>query len=257
MSLRVFKENFVERLRGTVRDNLRRYKSQKPWTDDVPGGKSGWLSTEVAPQEKLDLRLPVGEDLKDLENAIIVHRALQQLTPVQARDPRLWTRLTHVECWDYMRARWDIERNGSDQDKAEKFIVRRYFVASNESRALVRNGLARLWWYGYLSHDANRKNPYELTGVLLSSLDITQTILERSLGRVPAVNHGFLEFLLLHKAELIGPGDDKRLRVRQLAKYLNLIGGVTLLDCLTKSEVMSQLQKEFDRIMAEQKALTT
>jgi hypothetical protein len=36
-----------------------------------------------------------------------------------------------------------------------------------------------------------------------------------------------------------------------LAKYLNLIGGVTLLDCLTKSEVMSQLQKEFDRIMAE------
>jgi len=246
--LLIFRDNFVDRLRGSIRDNLRRYRAKDAWIDDIQGGLAASIQTTVEPASKLQLRHPDGDDLKDLENAILVHGALSSLTPVQARDPRLWACLTHVECWSYMRARWGIERFGGDASKTERFVLSRYFIARNESRALLRNGMARLWWYGYLTHDANRKNPYELTGVLLSTLDITQQILERSLGRVPQVNSGFLEFLLRNKKELIGPGDDKRVKVRHLAKHLNLVGGVTLLDCLGKSEVLEVLDHEFDRI---------
>lgn len=59
-----------------------------------------------------------------------------------------------------------------------RFIEARYFVAQNEGRALLRNGIARLWWVAHLSHDATRNNPYELTAALLYTLDITQQILE-------------------------------------------------------------------------------
>lgn len=152
-----------------------------------------------------------------------------------------------------MRSRWDIERTDTDHEKAAKFVVSRYFIANNESRALMRNGLARLWWIGHLTYDPDRENPYALTEVLLSSLDIAQTILERNLGRARDVTHGILEFLQENKGDLIGPGDVKRLRVRRLVKSLNLIGGVTLLDCLSKPDVKKYLRMDFERIMAEER----
>lgn len=248
MTLLIFRENFVSKLRTSVRDNLRRYEQAQSWIEDLPGGSSSSIETAVAPLQDFELRAPEGEDLKDIENAIHMHTALSFLTPLQARDPRLWARLTHVECWSYMRERWDVERFRGDAGKSERFIISRYFVAQNQSRALLRNGLARLWWYGHLTHDKERDNPYELTGVLLSTLDITQQILERSLGRVPHVTIGFLEFLLRNKKKLLGQGDDKRIRIRHLAKHLNLHGGVTLLDCLNKTEIVELLEDEFGRI---------
>lgn len=251
MSLRILRENFVNRLRGSIGENLQRYRSDKPWIELLPGGASSSIDTTVEPAEELNLREPDGDDLKDIENAIHLHRSLSFLTPLQARDPRLWTRLAHVECWDYMRKRWDVERFGHDKGKIERFILSRYFVAQNQSRALLRNGLARLWWYGHVTYDSERQNPYELTRVLLSTLDITQQILERSLGRIPHVTTGFLEFLLLNKTKLLGPGDKKRVYIRQLAKYLNLRGGITLLDSLSKNDVAGFLEEDFSRIEAD------
>ena len=149
-----------------------------------------------------------------------------------------------------MRRRWGIERYSNDVGKIGRFIVTRYFVAQNQSRALLRNGIARLWWYAKITHDPERKNPFELTAVLLDQLDITQQILERNLGRVPQVTTGFLEFLLRHRVELLGAGDGKRARIRHLAKQLNLYGGITLLDCLSTTEISSFLEAEYARILA-------
>jgi len=173
---------------------------------------------------------------------------LRSLTPLQARDPRVWARLCHVECWDYMRARWPIEKFIPDQQKASRFVLARYFVSQSQSRALLRNGIARLWWTAQVSYDAERSNPYELTAVLLSSLDITQQILERGLGRAPNVIQAFLDFLLRNKSELLSGGNKNRVRIREVTKFLNLYGGVSILDCLSKSDIMNVLEKEFARM---------
>lgn len=142
------------------------------------------------------------------------------------------------------------QRYSNDPGKVERFVVSRYFVAQNQSRALLRNGIARLWWYAKITHDPDRKNPYELTGVLLDQLDITQQILERNLGRAQRVTTGFLEFLLRHKKELLGSGDAKRGQIRHLAKHLNLCGGTTLLDCLDRTDIIAVLEEEYGRITA-------
>ena len=59
---------------------------------------------------------------------------------------------------------------------------------------------------------------------------------------------GFLEFLLRNKNKLLGPGDAKRVRIRELAKHLNLRGGITLLDSLSKTDVLELLDNGSARI---------
>ena len=86
--------------------------------------------------------------------------------------------------------------------------------------------------------------------MLLDQLDITQQILERNLGRAPQVTTGFLEFLLRHRQELLGSGDVKRAQIRHLAKHLNLYGGTTLLDCLSRTDIISVLEDEYASITA-------
>jgi hypothetical protein len=255
MEIHVLRESFVDRLRNSIRDNVRKYKYDESWVEEFANGGSWEFNSHLKPEEELKLLNPSNNDLKDLENSIRLYKALSFLTPVQARDPRLWTRLAHVEFWPYMRKRWEVERYGSDIPKVERFILSRYFVGQNQSRSLLRNGIARLWWYGRITHDPDRKNPFELTGVLLDQLDITQQILERNLGRSRHVTTGFLEFLSRHRNELLGSGDGKRAKVRHLAKQLNLYGGITLLDCLGQTEIIAFLEDEFERLTNDPSAL--
>jgi Family of unknown function (DUF6339) len=113
----------------------------------------------------------------------------------------------------------------------------------------LRNGVARLWWSAKVSHDPARDNPYELTAVLLSTLDITQQILERGIGRAPEVRMGFLQFLNRHKDLLLTGGDKNRLRIRRLAKFMNMHGGVCILDSLTQAQIMALLEAELACIL--------
>jgi Family of unknown function (DUF6339) len=76
----------------------------------------------------------------------------------------------------------------------EQLRSQRYFVPQSQSRALLRNGVARLWWTAHVSFDPERANNYELTGTLLARLDITQQILERNMGRAPSVLKRFPSF---------------------------------------------------------------
>jgi len=252
-TVKILTESFVARLRRTVSGHLDWYAGDEPFAEDLASGGKWDISTSLEPQlpagNQLSslLLLPVDGDLKDTENAVRLHRAFANLTPVQARDPRLWTRFTHVEFWRYMRARWPVERYMEDTLKAERYVEGRYFVPRSEGRALLRNGMARLWWYAYLTHDDTRANPYELTGVLLNTLDITQQILERSLGRCRSVLVAFLEFLLQNPS-LLERGEANRAAIRSLAKSLNLFGGVAVLDTLTPGIIKSHLNAELHRV---------
>ena len=244
MPLDLFRNAHVRQLRDGVPANLGRYAEPKPWADRKPGADRIVFKAALEPAAPLKLELPAGGDLKDLENAQIVHRAFPNLTPLQARDRRLWTRLTHVECWAYMRKRWDVPAQTGDDAKRQRYVLARYFVPQSQSRALLRNGVARRWWYAHLTHDPGRADPYELTEVLLDSLDTAQQVLERNLGRARPVRTGFLDFLLANSERLGSSSGQKRASIRRLAKALNLRGGVTLLDCLDAREVMAILDGE-------------
>ncbi len=257
--LRIFYESFSNRLQRSIPEHLGRYQIAKSWAEEFAGRDKWDLPANV----KLSLpdHKPFGEllmdpsqgNLMDLENSVRLHKAMSGLTPIQARDPRLWTRLAHVEFWSYMRKRWPIEKRLADKKRAEIYIKERYYIAASNGRALLRNGIARLWWYSYLTYDERRDNQYELTAILLKNLDITQTILERSMGRSRVVLVGFLEFLMENPTLLEG-GDENRGIIRSLAIALNFFGGIALLDCLSATAIKSQLANDLEKIIAYREA---
>ena len=137
------------------------YAEDESWVEDWAGDAAWEFPTPCEIAAPLELLFPDEGNLFDLENAIRMHKALPSLTPVQAQDPRLWTRLTHVELWEYMRARWPVEKYLEPEPNLSP-IRDRYFVAVKpHSRSLVHNGASRLWWAAKMTCDPDRDNPYE------------------------------------------------------------------------------------------------
>src|SRR5579862_1441849 len=147
--LTFLKENSLDRLQANINANQHRYSEAAPWLNAYFSG-SGWFQdSNVIQADDFKLVMPISKtELCDLENTRIVYTAMRHLTPLQAADPRLWTYLTHVTHWEYMRKRWPIEQYLGKQNLREN-IQERYFFMPNKSRALIRNGMARLWWYGH------------------------------------------------------------------------------------------------------------
>jgi len=69
------------------------------------------------------------------------------------------------------------------------------------------------------------------------------------MGRASNTVKAFLQFLL-HKSDILLAGGDKnRSRIRQLAKRLNLHGGVCVLDLLNEAELLDFLNEELEYIL--------
>jgi Family of unknown function (DUF6339) len=249
--VRAMNRQFVSRLLDSLPANLSRYTEAESWVEEWAGNTAWDFSTPCEFAVPLELLLPDDENYFDLENSIRMHKALPNLTPVQAQDPRLWTRLTHVDLWDYMQARWPGDKY-PEAERNIRWINSHYFVAQKQSRALVRNGVARLWWASKMTCDPSRDNPYELTSVLFSQLDIFKNLLEHNFGRAVTVTRAFLEFLLHNKDECLVSGEKARQLVRSLSKAVNLHGGICILDCKSSAALRDFLNREKDRLLATQ-----
>jgi hypothetical protein len=236
----------LERLRQNITPNARRYATEKPWLGDYFGNAAWYLQSSVEMPNDVVLKPPASKtELFDLENTKLLYSALRHLTPIQAADERLWVYLSHVTYWDYMRQRWAVEQY-EGKPRFAQIVQERYFFMADRPRALIRNGIARLWWYGYTTYDERRDDPFELTAVLLYNLDVTQSILERAFSRNRTVTHAALSILLQREKD--GIPFYARDRVRDLAKYLVQLGGVTIIDALTSEDVCDIVSRKVDQL---------
>ncbi len=169
------------------------------------------------------------------KNSISLYENLQ-INETQASDKRLWTYLTHVHFWDFMKKTWQIDFT-KDKSKVVEFIRDRYFLNTLNIRTLTHNGISRLWWYSHLTVDNSRKDKYELTKVLLSLQDISVSLLERSMGSNSNVRKAVLEFLLEN------PEYKTSKNVQNLLRQLNLAGGVKNIPMLKLTEIKKLLSR--------------
>jgi hypothetical protein len=144
-----------------------------------------------------------------------------------------------------MRARWPVEQY-SGKDRFREIMQERYLFMPDRSRALLRNGMARLWWYGYSSYDETRNDPFELTGPLLKKLDVTQTLLENAFGRNTQITKAVLSALL--DRENIGKDFYGRKQVRDLGRYIGFVGGVTIIDALPMPELSAMITGKIEQL---------
>ena len=242
MGIRILRETTLSQLRGNIGGNIERYSRDEPWLEEVFDGTRWSLDTRLQLPDDFEFAIPDTESSYDLENSRNLFMALKELTPIQAADERLWAYLAHTVGWRYMRSRWDVDKFRGDVKKRQQYIRDRYFFMPNRDRALVRNGIARLWTYAYVTYDESREDPFELTAVMLQKLDIAQQLLERSFSRVPHLPRAVIEAVRAYPQNELDLTD--RAVFRDIVRHINRVGGVTILDFLDPLELQSLVQRQ-------------
>jgi hypothetical protein len=251
---KVFKESVVNTLRERVKAEVASYQSNETWVEELFPGRSLFATTKLADLPDDLLLMPEGDEKFDLENAERLYSALRGLTLTQAADPRLWTYLTHVKYWKYMRKRWPI-KVGAEAEKVKGSIVSRYFLVGDKARALTRNGVARLWWAGHTCYSpAPAGSEFAYAKALFATQDVYASLMERAFSKNRKIIQPVLS-VLTKELEKGSPFDDRD-KVRDLGKYLVLLGGAMVLDVLDPSSIEQLVEKfiadlEEERISAE------
>ena len=124
-------EKVINQLEGNIVDNMSAYEGdgfadsaeELAWQIPLDDGKQYDLSALDA--------LSTGEgSASEIENSLAVWRAMANLSPMLASEPRIWTRLSHVECFQYTKERWI--KSDDDPDKKQKSIAKHFFCIGED-----------------------------------------------------------------------------------------------------------------------------
>lgn len=169
----------------------------------------------------------------EVANIAKFHGAMKKLPHSIACDCRIWAGLTIGPFWQYTRCRWKFDKKITDGK------VRDHFLFMGQSKkAYTRNAIARLWWIGDLTYDENRDNPYEITAFTMRDTDYVVNLLERNFSSNRLIFREFVEAVERGRKEGLVIG---RSEIRELCKYLNLLGGVYVLDALPPGMIRDKI----------------
>ena len=171
--------------------------------------------------------------LTDAANVQEFYGKLSFISDSQASDERLWAGLCLGPFYEYTQYRWKIALKCTKQD-----VKAHYFFGFGARRSLSRNALARLWWIGRLTYDDSRPDPYELTKFVCENADHALHIIERNTSNSPTIIRAFVSAILTARAEGLNINTDI---VGELSKYLNLLGGTYILDCLPYDTIYNKI----------------
>ena len=221
-------------LRGQLPANLACYASNDQGffadiLDNIDGIKM--YSELDFPNFELDMTSEFS--VSDPYNVRTLYTAMRNLPPSIACDERLWAGLTHGLFWDYVQYRQKDQIATGDERK----IATSFFFTNGHRRSLYVNCLSRLWWAGYLTYDeTNEEDPFALTD-LIAKRAFPSTITLFSSSNMTAnrqIGLGVLDSIN-NRAQL-GETIERKHFVCSL-RYLNNMGGITLLDVLNRSEI--------------------
>lgn len=176
---------------------------------------------------------------REVHNGISVFEHFRPEDPVNAADRRLWTYLSLVTFREYMSARWPLKEESQWKSRAKE----RWVMRSPNRRALVKHGIARLWWLTSLTYDETGAYPlslrspgdgYAYTRVALSNEDRIQSIFERELGSSPELMRAILESL----ADSSMPAGEA---VKKMTKEVTLVSGYRELTSLSGEQLREAL----------------
>lgn len=227
--LKFLSESRVAKLANSISENLERYTSGDFLDLERENGwaiETRTVTVDLGLLENLDGGSRAAST--DIENSLILYRALNGMTPALARDERIWVRLAHIECLDYARARWLSGYSGDDLVKQ----VRLHMFAPNLTAIRDDNALSRLWWNVHIATIADPEDPEGALRLILKTADIRSNFVERTgtASRRPLAR-------AVVRAMRNNPWiTSSEQAFREFMKALNRDGGGVLFEALDESE---------------------
>lgn len=233
----------------TIKTNLGHWEKnfQKDSSDWLKENLSTPLFVDAKFQEIPDFVLDMSAEPKEAyttegANSIKVYSHLKFLSDSQASDERLWAGLCLGPFWSYVKYRWGIDRNCTATAVKDHF----FFGQKSWRRSLTRNAISRLWWIGRLTYDcSNANDPWELTRFICRSQDYILHGLERNFSNNPKVIRPFLKAIINAQGNGIAVNTNV---FADLAKYLNMLGGTYILDCLPEDRIYQKIYAKAEEI---------
>ena len=142
-----------------------------------------------------------------------------------------------------MKKRWPIEKGTKD---IKKYILKNYFFAHG-TRSLITNGLARLWWVGYITYQENADNPFYLTEYICKDINgkgfpllgsnfsnnrKTTSVFLKTIKEYEEKNN-----IILSRTEFL-----------EMVKMMNLWGGKQIIDSLPEELLTAKLIKKISTL---------
>lgn len=241
--LKYLSEEVVASLRESVTRNISRYRCGD-FGDLMEG--DGWdlpLDVKIDPGPLAELVRGRGVD-SEAANSRLVWLALGDLSPSLAVEEGIWTRLAHVECLEYARARW-LPVDGTDKD-LEKMAVKHLFARGLGGRR-DDNAISRLWWNAWMADRIAPGTNLAPLETILKKADYRLNFIERSglASRIPLAA-GIVR--LLEKDPWI---DEREVHFRLLMKTVNKYGGGILFEAITAVAVDEFLDRCLKTVKSE------
>ena len=174
-----------------------------------------------------------------------VWESLKVLTPVQAEMEKIWVALAHTDYLEYQMGIFNSQIANPDNKKREESSLKsRTIFINGAKRSLAIHNLAILWWLAYYFRDnQNIENPYHLIDFFVSTpyRGNAVALLSSNIISNKEIALGILEAVkvLIEEEGMVV----NRFPYSEAGKILNEVGGVRILDTLTRKEVKAILIK--------------
>ena len=234
MKLQYIKEDDLISIKTNLAGLSIKFDGSNDWIPQFFDGRSPFKDTKY---EVEDFSLDMSQDdpfLTEYENVRRVYTRLRFLPDSQASDERLWAGLCLGRFYDYVKYRWKIDGHSSKDNIEQHFLF-----GFGARRSLTRNAMARLWWIGRLTYDNERE--YELTKFVCENADNIMHILERNTSNNPGIIKPFISAIIDARKQGKTLNTDN---IGELSKYLNLLGGTYILDCLPNRIIYDKIYKK-------------
>ena len=234
MKLQYIKEDDLLAIKANLTNLTSKFEGSNEWISLFFDGRSPFRDTKYTVE---DFTLDMSQSdpfLTEYENVRRVYTRLRFLPDSQASDERLWAGLCLGQFYDYVKYRWKIDGHSSKAN-----IEQHFMFGFGARRSLTRNAIARLWWIGRLTYDNERE--YELTQFVCENADNIMHILERNTSNNPEIIKSFISAIIDARSSGKQLNTDA---IGELSKYLNLLGGTYILDCLPPKTIYDKIYKK-------------
>lgn len=226
-NVEIFKYEYLNKDNNWIIEKYKSFKGESPFSE---------FKLEVP-----DFTLETNEEkpeYTDFNNVKKLYDALKDLSNIRATDERLWAGLAHYNFWNYMLYRGKFT-NDIDKNK----ILSDFFFQSSKRRNLITHSLSRLWWIGRLTYDKKRQNPYEALEYLKT--DFRTKVLSLFSSNFTS-NPKIVRAILIAISEIEQNGNKvNRESFLELIRYVNLLGGMIILDYLSEEELKNKIIEHY------------